>query len=581
MSFPQPLLSTVNNQLHGRIFTLLDPVRDANFLNRPTTDALGNTIPDMGLGVVDNGMFFYTSKFQPSDPSQPRPYPVKFFWLGSPAGTNDATDNFSVFMADVDINAFYAGAPASVYLRNPRLVLSVLQAGKDIINWFDANYPYTTTPASGGVGQETPNGQSNTTYGILSSGGNPGNVSRMASLSAGASIDGQFWPVYDYVDNSVILYFSIKTPNGNTKSIYAYKTTDSEIASPLASSQFLGGAYATSGYFSSEAGGAANLSSHRFTITSPDPLITFPRVSGQQSAVVAYAFGTKDTLTPDHALIMLGFILSDIHGSPINWNTQAVILPNRGFGMDYPSLANVDKLGSIFPIGQQFQSSVYGILANLTSAKDIRGGSNNVVINSMQVRMLYLHFDSVTGGCMLMGDALTDIPSIEAIGHCRPQYTILPDGLPKIIFNNFNFDQSLKTVYQYIDAGKLRPENQRQLAYANDNAPNPFIIPTFGKKEALLTYYDFGYGISPNPQARPTVLEIQTFDGNLDASIGFYDTRMINKSLVMADTPPPNMLDGTGGSIINGSFVIKNLRTWLWVTLYGPNINNYPVVVLR
>jgi hypothetical protein len=63
----------------------------------------------------------------------------------------------------------------------------------------------------------------------------------MASFSTGSSIDGQFWPIYDYVDNSILLYFSIKTPNPNTQSIYCYKTTDTEIRSPLTSSQFLGG----------------------------------------------------------------------------------------------------------------------------------------------------------------------------------------------------------------------------------------------------------------------------------------------------------------------------------------------------
>ena len=94
----------------GGRFILLDPVRDANFLNKPTTDALGNTIPDMGLGVVDNGIFVYTSQ---TLNGAPRPYPIKFFWLGSPAGTNDANDNFSIFMADVDESAFKPGAQAS------------------------------------------------------------------------------------------------------------------------------------------------------------------------------------------------------------------------------------------------------------------------------------------------------------------------------------------------------------------------------------------------------------------------------------------------------------------------------------
>ncbi len=343
----------------GGRFILLDPVRDADFLNKPTTDALGNTIPDMGLGVVDNGVFVYTSQ---TLNGATRPYPVKFFWLGSPAGTNDANDNFSIFMADVDESAFKPGAPASEWLLNPRLVLSTLQAGKDIINWFDANYPYTSVPPSGGVGQETPNGQSNSTYGTLSTGGSPGNVSRMASLSTGSSIDGQFWPVYDYVDNSIILYFSIKTPNPNTQSIYCYKTTDTEIRSPLTSSQFLGGV----GYIQALYNGPIT-SSHRFSIISPDPLVTTPRVAGQQSAVIFYAYGAFDASTPDHGRWIQASVISDIHTNPVNWNGKITLsAATHGGGVDLSGQYNPDKMGSIFVVPQgNTTSACYACLTTL------------------------------------------------------------------------------------------------------------------------------------------------------------------------------------------------------------------------
>ena len=583
MSFPQPLLSTVNNQLHGRIFTLLDPVRDANFLNRPTTDALGNTIPDMGLGVVDNGMFFYTSKFQPSDPSQPRPYPVKFFWLGSPAGTNDATDNFSIFMADVDINAFYAGAPASVYLRNPRLVLSVLQAGKDIINWFDANYPYTTTPASGGVGQETPNGQSNTTYGILSSGGNPGNVSRMASLSAGASIDGQFWPIYDYVDNSIILYFSIKTPNCNTLSIYTYKTLDSEITSPLTSSQFVGGVYWRIGNVARVA------SSHRFSILSPDPLVSKARVPGQQQAVIAYSFGVLDTVTPDHGLVMQGQWVPDIHTSPSNWNAATGGPALLGLGLDVLGLSNIDKIGNIIPIGTEFTSGSYGILFDATSDRDVRSGSDNVVIDATQVRIAYLHLlYDVTVGTAVYGDPLIELQGPEAIGHCRPFYTTLPDGLPKIIFNQWNFDQSLKTVYQYIDPAKLRPENNKRLVFGMDNTPDPFLLATYQKKKAIVILGQNPEGTTNDPIYQPTCVEVQEIYGSVDLSTGIYKNSAVmynNGTVIPVSYMPLYSISGRSNSGIAypvmAFFELEDLPPYLLIQMYGNNGSVIAVVILE
>ena len=503
----------------GGRFILLDPVRDANFLNKPTTDALGNTIPDMGLGVVDNGVFFYTSQ---TLNGATRPYPVKFFWIGSPAGTNDANDNFSIFMADVDESAFRPGAQASEWLLNPRLVLSTLQAGNDIINWFDSNYPYTTTPPSGGVGQETPSGQSNTTYGKLSGGGNPGNVSRMASFSTGSSIDGQFWPVYDYVDNSIILYFSIKTPNTNTKAIYCYKTTNTEIQTPLASSNFLGGVYLTQ--FPTYAGPGFVTSSHRFSIISPDPLVTTPRVAGQQSAVFFYGYGIFDNYTPDHVRWIQAGVLSDIHTNPTNWQGNLTLhAASDGGGVDAGGQYNADKLGSIFVVPQgNTTSACYACLYNAATDRDVRSGSNNVVINAMQIRIAYFH---PAANVLAFGsDPISFATGVGTIGHCRPQFTTYPDGIPKIIYNDFAFDQSLKTVMEYIDPQVLRPENHKKIYIVEDNFPFSFFFSTFGRKKLFARIYNTpaSNSVPPtdNPQNDPQnafVLQISEYDGNYDA----------------------------------------------------------------
>jgi hypothetical protein len=499
----------------GRRYVLLDSVRDAAFLtpSSPIPDGQGGTISDMGLGVVDNGLFVYTSKFKPGSPTTPRPYPLKFFWIGSPAGTNDKNDVFAIFVADVNSDAFYPGAPAAVWLLNPRLVLSVPQAKHDIINWFDANYPYTVTPASGGVGQETPNRQSNTTYGTLSLGGSPGNISAMDSL------DGQFWPVYDYVDNSILLYFSIKTPNCNTLSVYCYKISDSEIGSALSSTQFLGGVY------NSTLGNdySALISSHRFSIISPDSLVTTPRIAGTQSAVIAYAFGTFDTVSADHARWLKFSILQDIHGSPLNWNTQT--LTSNRIGVDVSGAYNPDKLGSLFSIPQGNQvSSTYALLYNATSDRDARRGSNGVVINAMQIRIAFFHTGTGTCG---FGDDIAFSQDTGIIGYCRPQFSTFPDGLPKIIYNNFAFDQSLQTAYQYVDPLIMKPSSQRKLCISFDPFPRLISICTFGKKKmsVKLILGDEGWNsnqVSQTDPAKCVLLQISPLHGGFSYSTPYY-----------------------------------------------------------
>jgi len=570
----------------GGRFILLDPVRDADFLNKSTTDALGNTIPDMGLGVVDNGIFFYTSQ---TLNGATRPYPVKFFWLGSPAGTNDANDNFSIFMADVDESAFKPGAPASEWLLNPRLVLSTLQAGKDIINWFDANYPYTSVPASGGVGQETPNGQSNSTYGTLTTGGSPGNVSRMASLSTGSSIDGEIWPVYDYVDNSIILYFSIKTPNPNTMAVYCYKTTDTEIRTPLTSSQFLGGVFIK--YI-------PVLSSHRFSIISPDPLVTTARVSGQQSAVFFYSYGAVDNSTPDHGRVIQAAVISDIHTNPANWQGKLTLnAASGGGGVDVSGQYNPDKLGSIFVVPQgNTTSACYACLYNATTDRDIRSGSNAVVIDAMQIRIAYFH---PAANVLAFGsDPISFASGVGTIGHCRPQFTTYPDGVPKIIYNDFAFDQSLKTAMEYIDPQVLRPENHKKIYISNDPfLPIPFFFSTFGRKKLFARLYFGLFASNPvpptnNPQNDPQyapVFQIFEYDGNYDYSTGAYYLDAVDTGTLVVGTQQPttNFSNVSVANIINlkqVEFSAEDLPAYIGILIKAQSTNTivpYGVIVLE
>ena len=485
----------------GTRYVLLDSSRDSDFLNSASiTNPDGSH--DGGLGIVDNPLFFYTSATDPKG-GGPRQYPNKFLWIGTPKGTNDATDTFSIYVADVNKTTFYPGAPASAWLVNPRLVLHISQAKKDVINWFDSNYP-------GGAisGKGIYNSGSNNTYGKLL-GSNPaygGVSSDVGDVSKMDSLDGQFWPLYDYVDNTVLLYFSIKTPNINTLSIYCYKISDTEFSSPATTSEFLGGIYGTNW----RADGVHTVtSSHRFSLISPDPLVAAGRTKGQQSAVGFYCFGPADVKTPDHGKYVQGFILSDIHGSPLNWNTPFSISATGG--PDVFGMYNPDKLGSIQAIssGNNHVQGSYACIYNATSDRDIRASSNAVVISAMQIRVCY--YQPASAAITFGSQPIISQGQVNAIGHCRPQFTFLPDGLPKVLTAAFTFDGYLDLGYQYFPNDVLLPENQKILGQTYDWFPNGFFIPTYGKKKVRLIMNQgvlSGVNSSPDPKNIQTVAQI-------------------------------------------------------------------------
>jgi hypothetical protein len=452
--------------LIGTRFVMLDSIRDSAFLGQGS----GN---DYGLGITDNPLFFFTSYYVPGNPTQPRLYPIKLFWIGSPAGTNDKTDTFNIYVADVVPENFYPGAPpntggpSSSWLVNPRLVLSATQAKSDIINWFDANYP---GGASGGVGNG--NSGSNTTYGTLAGGNSAvGNVSGMDSL------DGQFWPIYDYVDNSVLLYFSIKTPNCNTLSIYCYKTTDTEFTSPLGSSQFLGGLYAPgwTTVFPRFTQNAYLLSSHRFSILSPDPLTVIPRAAGTQNAVFLYSYGVIDGSTPDHGRVVAGSIVYDIHTNPLS---PGISLTRGTTGTPIVSsqvgehFYTPDKLGSIVA-ANSVDSSTPGYVCVYNSPLEIdrRHTSSippgTIILSEMALRLLYYNPAS---GVSFGADALRVTQTPQVLGTCRAQFTDLPDGKTKLIYANFSWDQYLNLGYEYFEPEALSPRRQSKIRLAATGA---------------------------------------------------------------------------------------------------------------
>jgi len=214
-------------------------------------------------------------------------------------------------------------------------------------------------------------------------------------------------------------------------------------------------------------------------------------------------------------------------------------------------------LGSIFVIPQgNTTSACYACLYNATTDRDIRNGSNAVVISAMQVRICYFH---PAANVLAFGsDPISFASGVGTIGHCRPQFTTYPDGVPKIIYNDFAFDQSLKTVMEYIDPQVLRPENHRKIYIVEDGLPIPFYFSTFGKKKMFVRLYFSGVGgytppsISPqnDPQYAP-VFQISEYDGNYDANgftagVGTFNIANDVGTLILGTQQPTVTLSGVG-----------------------------------
>ncbi len=556
----------------GNRFVLLDSIRDSSFLKS------NPNYPDLGLGIVDNPLFFFTTHYVPGNPTIPRQYPVKLFWLGSPAGTNDMNDVFGINVADVDPENFAPGVapnsnnPASSWLVNPRPVLTAEQAKKDIINWFDANYP---GGASGGVGNS--NVGSNSQYGTLGGLGTVvGNVSGMESL------DGQFWPVYDRIDDSILLYFSIKTPNENTLAIYCYKFSDTELSSPATSSEFVGG-LSGEGWFGSgtivdgqgfglSGTGAINiLSSHRFSVLSRDPLVSFGFAKGQQGAVMLYSFGVFGAGTPDHGAMVAGSIVKDVHGSPLSPASLSSAATTPTLGLDLYGVYPVDKLGSISacqPLDNV--SAGFACVYNAPSERDLRATlGGGVVISAMQLRVCYFHpgAERISFGM----NPLRTSQGMEIIGTCRPQFTTYPDGLPKMLYANFSFDQYLNLGYEYFSEDILSPKLQDRIV--TFGMTQPIIIYSYGKRKARLKLSSPSPTNVPDPTVRFAPVRIQEYY-NVDPNSKLFNfssnggsivldqkgnlfTGIVNADVTLKDLPPVSQIIVPGKFSSDAGFLIE------------------------
>jgi len=202
------------------LVTLLSPIRDRDYLRslvNPTS-----TAPDAGVGVIDNPFFFVAGHYPgglltPSAPED-RTYLV---WFGSPAGTTNEKPQFSIFYAKVHPDQYKPGAPASQWLDPPVLLVSYDQISRDVINWADNVFTAAGyTPSSPGV-INVP-GTYVTNYGYTSYAGAPSTITLNFT---GTPELKQLHMIYDMLDDTVLMYFSITVPNWNlaTKAQYVYK----------------------------------------------------------------------------------------------------------------------------------------------------------------------------------------------------------------------------------------------------------------------------------------------------------------------------------------------------------------------
>ncbi len=195
---------------------LLDPIRDKVYfqsLINPTS-----TAPDAGVGAVDNIFFFdaghYSGGILNSGVQTVNDRRLFLCWFGSPAGTNSVSPKYSLFCARVNEEAFDLDKPAPQWLDPPFLLLSYDQLSADIINWFDNVMAANGITASNGVATV-----SSMTY-----------VSGYGYIAGTVNMTGtpelkQLHFVYDPLDDTVLMYLSMMTPNWTSyqKTIYVYK----------------------------------------------------------------------------------------------------------------------------------------------------------------------------------------------------------------------------------------------------------------------------------------------------------------------------------------------------------------------
>jgi len=219
------------------LVTLLSPIRDSSYLRSVVNPT--STAPDAGIGVIDNPFFFvaghYPGGLSTTSAPEDRIYLV---WFGSPAGTTNEKPLFSIFYAKVHPDQYKPGAPASTWLDPPVLLVSYDQIFRDVVNWADNVFTAAGyTPSSPGVINVPSNAGYIPNYGYVYY---VGAQSTVTLNFTGTPELKQLHMIYDMLDDTVLMYFSIMVPNWNpaTKAQYIYKFPVSLLKSQQSINQY-------------------------------------------------------------------------------------------------------------------------------------------------------------------------------------------------------------------------------------------------------------------------------------------------------------------------------------------------------
>jgi len=566
--------------LQPQIATLLSPIRDSSYLRslvNPTS-----TAPDAGVGVIDNPFFFVAGHYPgglltPSAPED-RTYLV---WFGSPAGTTDEKPQFSIFYAKVHPDQYKPGAPASQWLDPPVLLVSYDQISRDVINWADNVFTSAGyTPSSPGVINisSISNGTYIPNYGTIYQ--VPFNPTTL-NFTGTPELE-QLHMVYDPLDDTVLMYFSIMVPNwtSNTKSIYVYKFPVSLLKSNQSINQ-----YAVSGltptttstpppndkpYF---LGGLALnqsvsqllynafyaiplsqvFSAPQFTI-SFDYMILTAYFGSQLSsgylpalllAVEGYMWGVPPY---PHGDGIVAILFQDIHNNPSNpsvflypvplsagSNVTNAMVPYVSYFSATDAFASngivIDKFGSIVPGGNVGIQGTYAIFYTSPSRPDYK-------LSSIRMRILFLmptipvvnrynNVQTYNNSTLIQNSppnyipgfvmaSTKSIPPLSSLGICRPYFTTIPDGKPKVLLGGYHQDNYIEGIALYVDERitdpgyhdtlYLIPSNvvlvpangNYTLASINGGLDPGYLMSNFGKKYVTM-YNEYAlYNISNN-----------------------------------------------------------------------------------
>ncbi len=520
------------------VHVLLDPIRDSAYLQslvNPTS-----TAPDAGVGVIDNPFFFeaghYSGGISSSTGTSSSTVATAsgrrlfFCWFGSPAGTTNESPKFSLFCAKVNEEAFDLDKPAPYWLDQPFLLLSYDQLSRDIINWFDNVMNANGISASGGVAS----------------------VSSLAYVSGYGYVDGtvnmagtpqlkQVHFVYDPLDNTVLMYLSMVTPNWNfnQKTIYIYKfpvslleqgksinsyavngliPTTTSTPPPANQPYFLGGFSFDDVFMQSfelytsqkfPFGQYINFNSPQFTISFDYLGYTKPfgysLSEGYLPAVMAVVLGNMTWgptgysgvnikgATYPHGDGIVFAVLQDIHNNPAK-PTVFRIPVNSGSNQFFPAFShfpatdedtygvNIDKFGSIIPMPSHGILGGYAVPYTTPPRVDF-------TLASMRMRVMF--FEPVTWlngnqgisntiiGWFVAASTIESVvnPSYPFMGLCRPYIMTLKDKT-FVTLGGYYYDNYINGVAVEVDPKIFMPENYKRLSSLPANVPLYITSPT-------------------------------------------------------------------------------------------------------